>query len=81
MDQVELATARVAIISSELKTLEAEWHTQQQQLATEMEQLKTKLSEFKRKQQLLSAKIDPQAVESYHELRKQKGTLNVMRRR
>ena len=74
MEQVELATASVASESSELKTLEAEWRSQQQQLSTEMEQLKTTLSEFNHKRQLQLAKIDPQAVEVYNELKKQKRT-------
>jgi len=74
MDQVELATATVATKSNELKTLETEWHSRQQQLSTNMEQLKTILSDLKQKRQLLSAKIDPQAIELYHKLRKQKGT-------
>ena len=73
MDQVELSTASVAALSNELKTLEAEWHSQQQQLSTNMEQLKTTLSDLKHKRQLLSARIDPQAVELYQELKKQKG--------
>jgi len=74
MTQVELTTVTVATLGSELKTLEAEWHSQQQQLSTEMKQLKTILLELKHKQQLLSAKIAPQAVEFYHELKKQRGT-------
>jgi len=74
MEQVELATASVASESSELKTLEVEWRSQQQQLSTEMEQLKTTLSEFNHKRQLQLAKIDPQAVEVYNELKKQKRT-------
>jgi len=74
MDQVEIATATVATKSNELKTLETEWHSRQQQLSTNIEQLKTILSDLKQKRQLLSAKIDPQAIELYHELRKQKGT-------
>ena len=73
MDQVELSTASVATLSNELKTLEAEWHSQQQQLSANMEQLKTTLSDLKHKQQLLSAKIDPQATEFYQELKKHKG--------
>jgi len=72
MDQVEFAAASVAAISSELKTVEAEWHSQQQQLSTEMEQLKTTLSDLEHKQQLLLAKINPQSVEFYRELKKQK---------
>lgn len=74
MDQVELTTASVATISSELKTLEAKWHSQQQQLSTDMEQLKAILSNLKHKRQLLSAEIAPEVVELYHELKKQKRT-------
>ena len=74
MEQVELAMASVASKSSELKTLEAEWRSQQKQLSAEMEQLKTKLSDLNHKRQLLLARIDPQAVEVYSELKKQKGT-------
>ncbi len=73
MGQVELSTASVATLSNELKTLEAEWHSQQQQLSTNMEQLKTTLSDLKHKRQLLSAKIDPQTVEFYQDVKKQKG--------
>ena len=73
MDQVELSTASVATLSNELKTLETDWHSQQQQLSANMEQLKTTLSDLERKRQLLSAKIDPQAIEFYQELKKQKG--------
>ena len=74
MEQVELTTASVATIGSELKTLEAEWHSQQQKLSTDMEQLKAVLSNLKHKRQLLSAEIDPRVVELYHELKKKKGT-------
>ena len=73
MDQVEISTASVATLSNELKTLETDWHSQQQQLSANMEQLKTTLSDLERKRQLLSAKIDPQAIEFYQELKKQKG--------
>lgn len=72
MDRVELSTTSVDILSNELKTLEAEWHSQQQQLSTNMEQLKTILSDLKHKRQLLSVKIDPQAIELYQELKKQR---------
>jgi len=73
MEQVELAAASVASVSSELKTVEAEWHSQQQQLSTEMEQLKAILADLKHKQQLLLAGIDPQPVEFYYQLKKQRG--------
>jgi len=72
MDQVELSTASVATLSNELKTLETDWHSQQQQLSSDMEKLKTLLSDLKHKRQLLSAEIDPQAIEFYQELKKRK---------
>jgi len=72
MDQVELTEASVASLSSQLKRLEDEWHRQQQQLSSRIEQLKTILSDLEHKRQLLLAKIDPRAVEFYHELKKQK---------
>ena len=73
MDQVEISTASVAALTNELKTLEAEWHNQQQQLSTDMERLKAALSNLKSKRQLLSAEIDPETVEFYQALKKQKG--------
>jgi len=73
MDKVELATVGVATLTNELKALEAEWHSQQQQLSVDMERLKTELADLKQKRQRLSADIDPQAVELYQELRRQRG--------
>jgi len=74
MEQVELATASVATISSQLKTVEAEWQSQQQQLSADMEQLKAVLSNLKHKRQTLSAEIAPGATELYHELKEKRGT-------
>jgi len=74
MDLAELATTNVANTSSELKALEAEWRSQQQQLSADMERLKAKMSDLNHKRQLLSAEIDPQTLELYSELKKQKGT-------
>lgn len=74
MDQVELATKSIATINSKLKALEAEWQSQQQQLSANLEQLKTTLSNLEHKRELLTAEIDPQAVEVYNELKKQRGT-------
>ena len=73
MEQVESATASIATISRELKTVEAEWHSQQQQLSTEMEQVKAILSDLQHKRELLSAGVDPQTIEFYYELKRQKG--------
>jgi len=74
MEQVEMATASVAGTSSQLKTLEAEWQSQQQKLATDIERLETTLADLKHKRELMSARVDVKVVESYDELRKQKGT-------
>jgi len=74
MDLAELATTNVANTSSELKALEAEWRSQQQQLSADMERLKVKISDLNHKRQLLAVEIDPQTLELYSELKKQKGT-------
>ena len=74
MEQVEITTKNVAALDSELKELEAEWQSQQQELSARMEQLKATVSNLKHKQQLLTAEIDPQVIEVYHELKKQRGT-------
>jgi len=73
MNRVELSTASVAALSGGLRVLETEWHSQQQQLSTNIEQFKTLLSGLKYKRQLLAAKIAPQVVGLYQELKKQKG--------
>jgi len=74
MEQVELAEAGVAGISSELETLKAEWQHQQQELSEAVERLKAIISDLKGKRQLLAAEIPPQAVALYQGLRKEKRT-------
>jgi len=74
MEQVELTEASVATISNEFKELEAEWQSQQQQLSGNMEELKTTLSNLQHKREALSTSIDPEAIEFYNKLKKQKGT-------
>jgi predicted nucleic acid-binding Zn-ribbon protein len=73
MDQVELTEAGEANLSRQLKRLKAEWRGEQQQLSDKMKQIKTMLSELEHKRQLLLANTDTEAVEFYHELKKQKG--------
>ena len=73
MEQVELAETSVATMSGELERLETEWQTQQRQLSSETERIKTILSDLEHRRQLLSAQIDPKAVELYVQLKKQKG--------
>jgi predicted nucleic acid-binding Zn-ribbon protein len=74
MGQVEATVAGVASMSSELEVLEAEWRGQQQRLEDEMERLKAMASDLKYKRELLSNQVEPQVVEFYDELKKQKGT-------
>lgn len=77
MEQVELTSASIASISGELKALEDDWHHRQQQLSRDMEQLKTLLADLGNKRQLLSAEIDPQAIEVYSDLKRKRGTAVV----
>ncbi|MFC2034811.1 zinc ribbon domain-containing protein [Chloroflexota bacterium] len=74
MDQVELITKNVTTLKNELKVMETEWHIQQQQLSTNLKQLKTILSNLKHQRQLLTADINPQAIETYQQLKQQKRT-------
>ncbi len=74
MDQAELTTRNVAAIDTELKAKESVWQSQQKQLSAELEQVKKIVSTLKQQRQLLASEIDPQAVEVYQELKKQKGT-------
>jgi predicted nucleic acid-binding Zn-ribbon protein len=74
MEQVELTEASVATKSNEFKELEAEWQSQQQQLSGNMEELKTTLADLQHKREALSTSIDPEKIELYNKLKKQKGT-------
>jgi len=74
MNQVEVTEGDIAIASNRLKALEAEWQNQQQHLNTDIEQLKTTLSALEQKRQLILAEIDPQTVNLYQELKRQRGT-------
>jgi predicted nucleic acid-binding Zn-ribbon protein len=74
MEKAELAAKSVATLDSELKTLEAEWQSQQKQLSTDLKHLEVEISNLKHNRQLLETEIDPQTVEIYNELKKQRGT-------
>lgn len=73
MGQVERAEADVSVARSEFEKLESGWHKEQKQLSADAEALKGKLSELKQRRQLLAAEIDPDALQVYDKLRKQKG--------
>jgi len=74
IDQVELAEGHVATISNELNRLETEWHRQQQRLTSDIEWLKNTLSDLEHKRQLILVEVEPQIVNLYQELRRQRGT-------
>ncbi len=74
MEQVELSKARVTNVSGELKRLEAEWQREQEHLTIDIEQLKTTLSGLEHKRRLMLAKVDPQIINLYQELKGQKST-------
>jgi predicted nucleic acid-binding Zn-ribbon protein len=74
MEQVELTTSSIATLNNEIRGLTAEWQSQQQQLSNNMEELKATQSDLKRKRQALSASIDPQTIEFYNKLKRQRGT-------
>ena len=74
MDQVESTTARVATMSKELERLETEWQRHQQELSANLNQLKTEHADLKSQRQTQAVEIEPQLMETYSALRKQKGT-------
>ena len=74
MEQVELTASSVATLNNDIKSLTAEWQSQQQQLSNNMEELKATQSDLKRKRQALSASIDPETIEFYNKLKRQRGT-------
>lgn len=74
MDDVESTRQNIAASTDELVKLEARWHEQQKQLTAEMEQLKAKRLELQASHSRLAALIEKQALATYQELRKRKGT-------
>jgi len=74
MEQVELSKTRVTNMSGELKRLEAEWQREQEHLTIDIEQLKTTLSDLEHKRRLMLARVDPQIINLYQELKGQKST-------
>ena len=74
MEQAEQATKNMMTSDGELNRLEAEWQSQQQQLSTDLEQLKGEIAALEQERQLLVVEIDPEAIEIYQELKKQRRT-------
>lgn len=73
MEQVELATAELAGVGSELAALEDKWRGEQQELSAEIERLKDTLSELQRRRELMLAGTNAETVDFYNRLKKQKG--------
>ena len=73
MDGADITATKMATIKGELETEQAEWRQQQQQLSSHKEQLDATLADLRHKRQQLLEKIDPQSVELYCQLRRQKG--------
>ena len=73
MEQADQAAAAVSATSDELKQMENEWQQEQQQLSADIEQLQGQLSELNSQRQAMTAGLDPQALATYENIRKQKG--------
>jgi len=74
MEQIEQAESSVMSLGKELKALESDWQSQQQRLSSEIDELKLALNDLKHKRETQLASIDPQAIELYDRIKKQKGT-------
>jgi len=74
MEQIEQAESGVVSLGKELKALESDWQSQQQRLSSEIDELKLDLNDLKHKRGTQLASIDPQAIELYDRIKKQKGT-------
>ncbi len=73
MEQVEAAAANLAKLSRELDDVEVGWRHEQQQLSASIEQLKSSLSRLEDERQMALAAIDAETIDSYNQLRQQKG--------
>lgn len=74
MDDVESTRQSVATSTDGLVKLEAQWREQHKQLTAELEQLKAKRLELQASHDKLAVIIEKQALATYQELRKRKGT-------
>jgi hypothetical protein len=74
MEQIEQAESSVMSLGKELKALESNWQSQQQRLSSEIDELKLALADLKHKRGTQLASIDPQAIELYDRIKKQKVT-------
>jgi predicted nucleic acid-binding Zn-ribbon protein len=73
MEQTELTTKNIDLLSNELKAREDEWQGQQQRLATDLAQVKNALAGLNEKRRQMAAGVSPEVLQIYEKLRKQKG--------
>ncbi|MBI2831017.1 MAG: hypothetical protein HYX79_02030 [Chloroflexi bacterium] len=73
MEQADTVTKDIVAGRRELEQMEAEWRRQQKQLSADIEKLKAVLADLTQRRQALAAQIDPEALEFYQRLRKQRG--------
>jgi len=74
MEQVDTATAELAVSDSHQAATETKWKEEQKQLAADIGQLKDSLTGLWQQRQQAAASIDGETLDCYNRLRKQKGT-------
>jgi predicted nucleic acid-binding Zn-ribbon protein len=74
MEKVEQTKKNVSSLETELKRLETEWQSQQKELSAELKELETAIAGLKDQRESLAAEIDPQVIDIYNELKRQRGT-------
>ncbi len=74
MEKVEQTKKSVSSLETELKRLETEWQSQQKELSAELKELETAIAGLKDQRESLAAEIDPQVIDIYNELKRQRGT-------
>jgi predicted nucleic acid-binding Zn-ribbon protein len=72
IDEVETAEKNIASFSADYQQLEEEWHRQQRQLTDEIEQLNKNLADLRKRRELLTAQIEPNALDLYERIKQQK---------
>lgn len=77
MGQLEGAEKGAENLRRDYETLEATWKEEQGGLQAEIEKLNGQLAELKDKRATMVANIDPEALDTYEELRKRKGRVGV----
>lgn len=73
MERVAQSEARIAALSGSLQKLEKEWEAEQAQLTTGAERYRAQVVELEERRQEVVADIDPTAVTTYDNIKRQKG--------